>query len=311
MEDIMSIRILMLGVALVTIPAVAQAQTPPAPAGQPQAQQQAPAPPQQAQPQPVQQQPAQQQPVQQTAMAEQCLADLGAYSQRLNQEQFWVTGWGNRWGVGEPAMMADGVAAGGMAAPWGAVQGDLRSPRAQIRQLYGAAYVLAQQGDEDGCQYLVQILDRTYQGYAEQLSAAGLQPAQITDWRQEQLALAQPVREMQHMQRMTVDDITGADVRNAQDQSLGSVSDITINAQTGEITYAIIARGGFLGIGTDHVAVPWEQFRATAGLNTLVLDVTPEALDQAPSVDPDNFGDPTTFAQQNEAISRFWSQPRT
>ncbi len=269
------------------------------------------------------QQPAAQQPQQQQmVMAEQCMALLNQFTQRLDQEQFWVTGWGNRWGVGVGAApvagdgvaapaAADGIAAPGvdaMMSPWGGVEGDLRSPRAQIRELYGAAQVLGYRGDEEGCAYIVSVLDQTYQDYTARLAEAGVAPANVVDWRQEQLALAQPVAEHAGLQRLNVDDITGTDVRNVQDEGLGSVSDIVIDPRTGQVTYAVIARGGFLGFGTDHVAVPWERFRATPGLNTLILDVPADTLEQAPTIDPNTFGDPNTFAQQDEQIGQFWNQ---
>lgn len=240
---------------------------------------------------------------QQAAMAEQCMNSLSQFSQRLNEEQFWVTGWGNRWGTG----VEGAVAVDGLGSPWSSVEGDLRSPRAQIRHLYGAAQVLAYRGDEEGCEYLTAILGQTYEDYTARLSEAGVEPAAITDWRQEQLALAQPVYEHEQLQQLNVDDITGTDVRTPQDEHLGSVSDIVIDSRSGEVNYAVVARGGFLGFGEDYVAVPWNQFRATPGLNTLVLDVSPETLDQAPAIDPDTFGNPANYAQHNEQIGQFWN----
>ncbi|RUT28084.1 PRC-barrel domain containing protein [Arsenicitalea aurantiaca] len=175
-------------------------------------------------------------------------------------------------------------------------------------RLWGQFCTPIHRGDEEGCAYIVGILDQTYQDYAARLDEAGVEPANVTNWRQEQLALAQPVGESEELQRLNVDNITGTDVRNLQDENLGSVSDIVIDPRTGQVTYAVVARGGFLGFGEEHVAVPWNQFRATPGLNTLVLDVTTETLEQAPAVDPNTFGDPASFAQQDEQIGQFWNR---
>lgn len=108
--------------------------------------------------------------------------------------------------------------------------------------------------------------------------------------------------------RLNLDDLTGTDVRNLADESLGSVSDIIVDPVTGQIAYAVVARGGFLGIGEDYVAVPWQQFRATPGLNTLVLNVTENAFAEAPTVDPDAFGDAGQLQQQNQLINDYWGQ---
>jgi sporulation protein YlmC with PRC-barrel domain len=265
----------------------------------------------------------------QTQAAQQCLGDLSAFAQRMDQDQFWVSGWGTAWGYGagtaatgvpagavDPAATERAMAAPGSAPmagidPWAGAGGPFfgaQSPRNQIEVLYGAAYVLAQQGKQEGCEYVLAELTNTYDQYTAQLQQAGIDPADVTNWRQEQIALAQPVEQVQGFARFTIDDITGTDVRNLQDERLGSVSDVVLDPSTGAITYAIVARGGFLGIGQEHVAVPWNQFRATPGLNTLVLDVTQNSIENAPIVDPDSFGDPTTVTQQNQQVDQYWGQ---
>ena len=238
------------------------------------------------------------------ASATACYDQIDRFTQQMNREGFWVTGWGNRYGSDTPATA---TAESTAAAPWSGVSADIRSPRAQIRELYGAAQVLAYQGDVEGCQYLLSVLQDTYQGYTTQLGEAGVEPEAISGWRQERIALAEPVTEMS-AGRLNVDDLTGTDVRNLKDESLGSVSDIIVDPTTGQLDYAIVARGGFLGIGEDHVAVPWERFRATAGLNTLVLNITESAFSEAPTVDPDAFGDSEQLEQQNQQISDYWAQ---
>ncbi len=234
-----------------------------------------------------------------------CYDQIDSFTQQMNREGFWVRGWGNRYGdQSVPAANAQNTAM----APWSGVSADIRSPRAQIRELYGAAQVLAYQGETEGCQYLLSVLQDTYQGYTTQLGEAGIEPEAITGWRQERIALAEPVTDMSGTGRFNVDDLTGTDVRNLNDESLGSVSDIIIDPATGEVSYAVVARGGFLGFGEDYVAVPWEQFRATPGLNTLVLNVTENAFGEAPTVDPDAFGDSAQLEQQNQQINDYWGQ---
>lgn len=243
-----------------------------------------------------------------------CQTALTNFSQQLGDDRFWVTGWGNRWGTGTVAPTGTGTVAptgtGTLAetpSPWTGVAGSIRSPRAQIRQLYGAAQVLAYQGNNEGCVYLVDVLSATYDNYVARLRDAGVQPEGVSGWRQEQLALAQPVTDLSEMGRLNVDDITGTDVRNLEDESLGSVSDLVIDPASGRLTYAVVARGGFLGFGEDYIAVPWERFRATPGLNTLVLDMSAEDLQGAPSIDPESFGDPSSYAQQDQRVDQFWN----
>lgn len=237
------------------------------------------------------------------AMSGTCQTSLSNFANELSRDQFWVTGWGNRWGTGQvdPATTTTNTM------PWAGAGTDLRSPRAQVRELYGAAQVLAYQGNSEGCQYLLEVLDSTYQSYTARLNDAGIAPDNVSGWRQEQLALAQPVTDLSEMGRLNTDDITGSDVRNLEDENLGSVSDLVIDPASGELTYVVVARGGFLGFGEDYVAVPWERFSATPGLNTLVLNMDPETLQDAPVIDPDTFGDPSTYSQQDQQIGQFWN----
>lgn len=298
---------------------------------------------QQAQDPVQQQQQGQQQQGQQ--VAEQCLQRLQQAAMRMQEDQFWLMGWGRGYGTQtvapgatDPAMQpapgagttgmtggagtvgtgAAGTGATGMAPmagdpltgdPRGTAEG-IYSPREQIRTLYFAAQVLAQRGEEEGCDYVAGQLETIYAGYGEQLEAAGVDPAQVTDWRQEQLALAQPIHEMQGMRSYRIDNITGTDVRNVQDENLGSVHDVIIDPSTGAAAYILVARGGFLGFGEDYVAVPWQQLNATPGLETIVLNVSQADLDQAPSVDPDRFRDPVTMDQERGTVDQFWATDR-
>ncbi len=237
------------------------------------------------------------------AMAGTCQTGLTNFASELGHDQFWVSGWGNRWGTG--AAGADDPNAAFV--PWSGADTDVRSPRTQIRQLYGAANVLAYQGNSEGCQYLLDILHNTYSEYTARLNDAGVAPENVSSWRQEQLALAQPVADRSGTGRINAEDLTGTEVRNLQDESLGSVSDLVLDPATGELTYVVVARGGFLGFGEDYVAVPWNRFSATTGLNTLVLDMSPEALQDAPAINPDTFGDPATYGDQDQRINQFWN----
>lgn len=262
-------------------------------------------------------------------VAEQCLTDLRTFSQRLNDEQWWITGWGGvgGWGWGtrrsippgtgaQPGgsdPVAPGAAANvGMASPWGVTLSGVESPRNEIRILYLAANVLANQGKQEGCDYVLAELQGTYENYTRQLTEAGVDPRQITDWRQERIALASPVEDLETTQGVTVDDLTGTDVRSRDDESLGSVADIVFDGRDGDIQYVIVARGGFLGIGEDHVPVPWEQFRVAPGLNTLVLDISAAEMEAAPALSENGDFDPDADPRGSHVVDEFWSgQPRS
>jgi len=55
--------------------------------------------------------------------------------------------------------------------------------------------------------------------------------------------------------------VIGLDVRNDSEKNLGDIGDLLIETHSGEIRYAALDVGGFLGVGEDHRVVPWSLIR--------------------------------------------------
>jgi sporulation protein YlmC with PRC-barrel domain len=75
---------------------------------------------------------------------------------------------------------------------------------------------------------------------------------------------------------------------NAADEDLGEVEDLVIDLNQEMVAFGIVDFGGFLGIGEQSTAVPWEMFtvQQDAEANAqFQLDVTQETLENAPVVD--------------------------
>ena len=243
---------------------------------------------QQPQQQGQQQQAQQTQQQQQPQVAEQCMADLREFGQEAAR-----TGYG-----------AMGPAGYGARAPVGGWYGTY-GPRRELDALLVAAEVFARSGREEACQtVLSEIRDMRDQRMAR-LEEAGIPPEEVQTWRQERLALAQPVEEVGGALR--VENILGADIRNLRDEDLGDIEDVVFDDR-GRISYVLLSRGGFLGIGQDMVPVPWEDLRAIPELDTFVLDVQEEVLEQAPTVDREVFADLESYGQRQQEIDSYWQQ---
>jgi sporulation protein YlmC with PRC-barrel domain len=78
-----------------------------------------------------------------------------------------------------------------------------------------------------------------------------------------QTAPAGAVITQQQSSEMLAADIIGTNVRNAQNESIGAVSDLILD-QNGQLKGAVISVGGFLGIGDKKVAVPWTAVQLRA-----------------------------------------------
>lgn len=83
--------------------------------------------------------------------------------------------------------------------------------------------------------------------------------------------------------------LSGTKVRNAQGEDLGNIEDLMINTMTGEVDYAVVSFGGFLGVGDKLFAVPLQAFKVDTDEEELVLHETKERLENAPGFDKDNW----------------------
>jgi sporulation protein YlmC with PRC-barrel domain len=83
--------------------------------------------------------------------------------------------------------------------------------------------------------------------------------------------------------------ITGDDVYDRSEHKLGSIQDIMLDIGTGSIRYAVLASGGFLGIGDRLFAIPWGALKLDAVNKRFVLDVDAERLKAAPGFDKESW----------------------
>lgn len=83
----------------------------------------------------------------------------------------------------------------------------------------------------------------------------------------------------------------GDDIRNYEDEELGSIKDIMLDTSSGEIAYIILSAGGILGIGEKLLAVPWYALELDMNVGCFRLSIDKESLKEAPGFDKDNWPD--------------------
>lgn len=82
--------------------------------------------------------------------------------------------------------------------------------------------------------------------------------------------------------------IVGMDVENKQGENIGRIDEVALS-RDGAASYAVIAHGGFLGMGDNYVAVPWDRLTVDRERETAVLDVTKQQLESASRFERDRW----------------------
>ena len=108
---------------------------------------------------------------------------------------------------------------------------------------------------------------------------------------------------------LAASEIKGSTVKNRQREEIGDIDEVLIEPDSGRVRFAILSVGGFLGLGSTRVAVPWSAFEISrqGGRITYMLDATRERLEKAPRMDGKNYE--RLYAQETaEPIFVYWDE---
>jgi sporulation protein YlmC with PRC-barrel domain len=76
--------------------------------------------------------------------------------------------------------------------------------------------------------------------------------------------------------------VEGTTVYNTAGDKLGSVDDLMIDKVSGQIRYAVLEFGGFLGMGTDRYPLPWNMLKYDTAKEGYVVPLDKDKLEKAP-----------------------------
>ena len=84
--------------------------------------------------------------------------------------------------------------------------------------------------------------------------------------------------------------VTRAAVFNPAGERIGHVEDLSIHKVSGQVIYALMSFGGFLGIGERFHPVPWSMLEYDIERDGYVVPLDKAALEKAPSLDRAELG---------------------
>jgi sporulation protein YlmC with PRC-barrel domain len=88
---------------------------------------------------------------------------------------------------------------------------------------------------------------------------------------------------------MAASSLEGETVMNHHGETLGEIEEIMLDVKTGRIAYAVLAVGGFLGIGEKYFAVPWNALTLDTDRKCFLLDADKDRLQNAEGFDKDHW----------------------
>jgi PRC-barrel domain len=77
--------------------------------------------------------------------------------------------------------------------------------------------------------------------------------------------------------------VEGTAVYNRAGEHLGKVYNFMVNKRAGQVEYAVMSFGGFLGIGDSYHPLPWKALTYDTRMGGYMVDLDKQKLEGAPS----------------------------
>src|SRR4051812_203279 len=80
------------------------------------------------------------------------------------------------------------------------------------------------------------------------------------------------------------DKVEGTPLYGADRKKIGRVETVMIDKITGQVAYAVLSFGGFLGVGSERYPIPWSMLKYDEDLGGYITPITKEQLKNAPKI---------------------------
>jgi PRC-barrel domain len=104
------------------------------------------------------------------------------------------------------------------------------------------------------------------------------------------------------------DKVEGTAVYGADGDKIGSIERVMLDKQSGQVSYAVLAFGGFLGIGHDHYPLSWSSLKYNTDLGGYQVGITEDQLEGAPKYADEgewDWNDPV----RTKAVDSYYATP--
>jgi hypothetical protein len=108
-------------------------------------------------------------------------------------------------------------------------------------------------------------------------------------------------------QTIASDKVEGTTVYNGHGEKLGHIHNFMIDKRSGQVLYAVLSFGGFLGLGERYHPLPWKVLKYDEEQGGYVVGISKDALADAPSFPPGEF--PAFTGSYGAGVYGYWGVP--
>ena len=84
--------------------------------------------------------------------------------------------------------------------------------------------------------------------------------------------------------QVALSKLKGAQVKSNTGEDLGKLEDILIDPRTGKVTFAVVGKGGLIGLGEKRRPVPWQDVTINSN-KQIMLNISKDKLQAGPAID--------------------------
>lgn len=101
------------------------------------------------------------------------------------------------------------------------------------------------------------------------------------------------------------DKVEGTKVYDYKGNHIGSIERVMLEKRGGQVAYAVLSFGGFLGLGEEHYPLPWAKLDYDRELGGYRIDVSREQVEGAPTMSRDD----EISSERGRDIYQFYGVP--
>ena len=123
---------------------------------------------------------------------------------------------------------------------------------------------------------------------------------------QQQTAVGQADATRETNNLIARDKVEGTPVRRSDGEKVGTIERVMIDKRSGQVAYAVMSFGGFMGLGEGYHTIPWGVLKYSTELDAYELNLTEDQLRGSPRQSPE--GKDASFDRDwEEHVHRYYN----